>query len=124
MTGFAWNAVMASLLAVPLGLVACSSGPKQVTLKGYGPMDIQAGKPFNVQPDGLSAIWTDTVDAPKSAVPVLAGKKLPGSSVNSKGSVVSGLVPPELYAKAGSYPLYILDQATGKKSNEIMFIVK
>ncbi|MCT0219098.1 hypothetical protein KQ304_08820 [Synechococcus sp. CS-1329] len=124
MTGPARNALMASLLAIPLGLAACSPAAKQISLKGYGPLEIQAGQPFNVQPDGLSAIWADTTDAPKSAVPVLAGQKLPGSSVNSDGTLVSGLVPPELYAKPGSYPLYIVDEKTGKKSNEVMLIVK
>jgi hypothetical protein len=109
-------------------LVGCNqqapTSAAKMFLKSVGPADIQAGKTFNVQPDGSSAIWLNTQGIPKTAVPVLAGVELSGVNVRENGTLVTALVPEKLIAEPGSFPIFLLDKPSGKKSNEITFVVK
>lgn len=92
-------------------------------LKDFGPRDIYAGKDFNVQPDGMSAIWANSKNATPTTVLVLGGERL-RSTVNEDGSLVTAGVPRHLYAQKGEYSLYLFDPVTGKKSNELRFVVR
>ena len=109
-------------------LIGCQSqAPSQsskMILKSVGPDNIKAGVKFNVQPDGFSAAWLNTEGVPKTAFPVLAGVELHSVNVRDQGTLVTVLVPDKLTQAPGSYPIYLLDKATGKKSNEIRFVVK
>ena len=116
--------VVFSLLLITF-FAGCTSKQesKPLVLKKYGPEDIRAGQMFNKQPNGESAIWTETENATPTAVLVLNGISLE-SAVVSEGRVVTAVVPKNLYEKPDEYPLYLLDKKTNQKSNEIKFIVK
>ncbi len=88
-----------------------------------GPEDIKAGVVFNKQPNGESAIWTETVNASPGTILVLNGVPLK-SARREDGKLVTAFVPKELYSKPGEYPLYLLDTKTNSKSNELKFVVK
>jgi hypothetical protein len=105
-------------------LIGCQSQPTEMSLKSVGPEGIKAGAKFNPQPDGSNAIWLKTEGIPTTAVPVLAGTELPAVNVRDQGSLVTAVVPAKLTAVAGSYPLLMIDKKSGKKSNEITFVVK
>lgn len=96
---------------------------KPLVLKKFGPEDIRAGKIFNKQSNGESAIWAETENATPATVFVLNGVALE-SAPQSEGRAVSAIVPKRLYEKPGEYPLYLLDKKTNQKSNEMKFIVK
>lgn len=109
---------------VPIFVAGCQQQSAEIILKSYGPEDIRAGAPFNVQPDGKSAMWANAIGAPPSTVPVLSGVELPEVGVRDGGTMVTAIVPNNLTAKPGKYPLFLKDKATGKKSNVIDFVVK
>ena len=95
----------------------------QIVLKRFGPTDIGAGQPFNVQPSGESAIWAETMNASPYTVVVFNQTELKSVS-NKAGTLVTALVPPELFRNAGVFRLYLLDKNTGQKSNKLELIVK
>jgi hypothetical protein len=94
-----------------------------MVIKSVGPDNIKAGVKFNVQPDGVSALWLNTEGVPKTTVPVLAGLELPAVNVRDNGTLVTAVVPEKLTKVPGSFPLFLLDKSSGKKSNEIKFVV-
>ena len=118
-------------------LVACGQEPpkpqvpssvnnsvkKDIVLKSYGPENIKAGRPFIVQPNGESAMWVLGENITKDTIIVVDGVKLE-SSPNPDGKSITAFVPKKLFEKPGQYPLYLVDQITQKKSNEIKFIVQ
>lgn len=114
---------LAGSLLVGCGQQAPTDASKML-LKSVGPDNIKAGVKFNVQPDGSSALWLNTEGIPKTAVPVLAGVELPGVNVRDPGTLVTAIVPDKLTKTAGSYPIFLLDKPSGKKSNQIQFVVK
>lgn len=105
-------------------LIGCQSQPTEMIVKSVGPEGVKAGAKFNPQPDGSNAIWLTTEGIPTTAVPILAGTELPAVSVRDQGSLVTAVVPAKLTAVAGKYPLLMFDKKSGKKSNEITFVVK
>jgi hypothetical protein len=113
------------LLFVIALILGCSAKQesKPLVVKKFGPEDIRAGKIFNKQPNGESAIWAETENATPTTVFVLNGVPLE-SAPQSEGRAVSAIVPKKLYEKPGEYPLYLLDKKTNQKSNEMKFIVK
>lgn len=128
----------AIVLVFTMVIVGYSSKPEAAKQKGqapanqtqaaiylinYGPADIHAGKVFNIQPDGESAIWAHTQNATPTTVLVLNGVQL-NSIVKNNGTLVTAIVPAPLYKKAGEYPLYLLDRKSNKRSNEFKFVVK
>lgn len=119
---------LALLLVVACSVVGCSrsdkgsapAGPLELT--GYGPM-VTAGTPFNIQESGQSAMWALTRNATQSTVLVINETRL--ASVPAKdGKTVTAFVPNEVFARAGEFPMHLLDVKTGAKSNEIKFVVK
>ncbi len=96
---------------------------KPLILTGYGPEEIHAGRVFNAQPSGESAIWTLTENGTASTVLVLNGTILE-TVVYPDGKLATAIVPRELYKKPGAYSLYLLDKKTKAKSNILKLIVK
>jgi hypothetical protein len=88
----------------------------------FGPTDIKAGTDFNVQSNGVSAMWAVGENLPPSTIIVIKNTKLHGFP-GDKGSITTP-VPKELYAQRGEYPIYLLDTKTGAKSNELKFLVE
>ena len=110
-------------------IVGCSSKQEapaptlgNMVIVKFGPEVIHAGKIFNAQPNGVSAIWAQTKNATPATVLVLNGVQLK-SSVEKNGTLVTAFVPGELYEKAGEYPLYLLDTKVNQKSNDVKFVV-
>lgn len=103
-------------------------GQQQAELEivGYGPQGTEAGKSFNAQSSGESALWVKlNHPAAGSKAAIWWGSHRLDSSVS--GDVISALVPAELYANAGRVPLQV--HVTGGSSPEdkstiVYFVVK
>lgn len=79
----------------------------------WGPRDIVAGEPFNVQPDGSNALWVKTRHAPLDTVIEVGGVSL-RSSVNSAGERLMALVPAELTSQPCRLKLILRSAETGE----------
>lgn len=82
-----------------------------------GPERIIAGKAFNRQPDGSSAIWMKTSNATSWTVIIFQGHALPTTVENP--SKVTARVPEELLPAQGVAEVYLQDRLTGQVSNMI-----
>jgi peptidoglycan/LPS O-acetylase OafA/YrhL len=79
------------------------------SIVALGPSELIAGERFNVQPDGLSAMWIrlpSSVSAESSVV--FRGHKL--KSVIA-GPIVTASVPDELFRDPGEADIYVVDQS-------------
>jgi hypothetical protein len=90
-----------------------------LTLRGISPMEAVAGEPFNVQPNGESAIAASAEGATQATVIVINGTRLPTSFGSS--TYVAALVPNELLALPGVYQVYLTDGIT--ESNHLTLVV-
>jgi hypothetical protein len=102
---------------------AAPAAEKHLTIKDFGPRETKAGEGFNLQPNGVSALWFSTENATLTTVVVFNETTLP-SSIQNDGKLVTAGVPKALFGKAGESPVYLLDKATGEKSNAMKFVVK
>lgn len=75
---------------------------------------------FNVQPDGQSALVVKCERANPATVIVFNGVML--NTSYGGPSLLTALVPPGLYAKAGSYPVHLLNDFG--ESNRMQFVVE
>jgi hypothetical protein len=96
---------------------------KPLVLLNFGPSNIEAGKGFNVQPDGESALWAHGKGVTASTIITINNVPLKGYPSGEKDMITTP-VPANIYAKPGEYPFYLFDTNTGIKSNELKFIVK
>lgn len=103
--------------------VPAAAPEKHLTIKDFGPRETKAGQGFNVQPNGVSALWFNSENAPQTTVVVVNETTLP-AAVAVDGKLVTAGVPKDLFGKAGELSVYLLDKATGEKSNEMKFVVK
>lgn len=94
-----------------------------LVLLDFGPSNIEAGKGFNVQPNGESALWAHGEGVTASTIITINYVPLNGYPSGKKDTITTP-VPANIYAKPGEYPLYLFDTNTGMKSNEMKFIVK
>lgn len=88
----------------------------------WGPRNVVAGVPFNVQPDGSSAIWVSTAHAPTDTVISLRGVPLK-SSANRAGTLVTATVPPELVRHPGTLDLVLTSESTEEATDPVSFDV-
>ena len=76
-----------------------------VDIVAFGP-EIVAGRPFNVQPDGGSALWlrTSRLVPPKTAI------RLGGTTLETviNGTTLAAAVPSQITAQAGECPLVLV----------------
>jgi len=111
---------------------ATSSTPAAIDQQGqsnfqivqYGPNESSAGVAFNTQSSGQAALWVK-LDHPVSGsnAAIWWGDHRLESTVS--GNVASAVVPAELYAVAGKYPLqFRVGTGTNDKSNIVYFVVK
>lgn len=96
---------------------------KPLILYKYGPEDIFKGRPFNVQPNGESAIWVHSENATSTSVLFLDNIKL-DTYVSEDGKLVTACIPRDFYEKSGKFTLYLLDLQTNVRSNILIFEVK
>lgn len=85
------------------------------------PAKVMAGKPFQVQPDGQSAVSVTGEHFAAGSRIRLNGEAMP-TSVSDDGKTASAVVPPEKYAKPGMYPLSV-ESPSGAVSNAVPFTV-
>ena len=79
------------------------------TIQAFGPTPVVAGKPFNVQPDGSSAMWmrlSSSANAKTSIV--FRNQKL---KTVAAGNLLSARVPAELFASPGEVDIYVVDES-------------
>jgi hypothetical protein len=97
--------------------------PHTLSVVAYGPTKIKAGTPFNVQPDGSSAIWIETNPATVGEVYIVINSAR--LAAYHRDNVVTATVPAFLYKKPGVYKMYVLEttQDSSTKSQPVDFIV-
>lgn len=96
-----------------------TTGPAPQISNAY-PAGTEPGKAFNVQPDGHSAFSVSGNGFLPGAALFFNGRKLPTAFGDATG--VSGAVPAESFASAGSYPVWVVNP-DGKQSNKLIFKV-
>ncbi len=101
--------------------IGCKKAPTPLILKEIGPTTTKAGKGFNTQPGGESAIWARAVNATESTVIVWQKKELP--TFTHAEEILTAPVPREFYARPGSFEIFLLDTKTGTKSSSMVFVV-
>ena len=90
-----------------------------IAIVAFGPSPVTADTPFNVQPNGASAIWVRVDRYPEPGVQIsLNGTVLPTELM---GDVVTALVPGELTAHPGSAPLLLVGPDGSERSNTVLF---
>jgi hypothetical protein len=90
-------------------------------IKDFGPQKVEAGAAFNVQPNGLSAMWIKA-DHITDNTTIVWGEKQINTFKEPYG--VSALIPKELYASPGPVQIYLFDTKTGAKSNIVVLNIK
>jgi hypothetical protein len=108
-------------LFILLNLSGCKKEQSTLIIKEIGPTKTKAGQGFNVQPEGMSALWVIAENVTDTTFIVWDGKLLKSFKAPYG---ISAPVPEEHYAKPGSYQIYLLDTKTFAKSNSLVFIVE
>ncbi len=88
----------------------------------YDPKTTFAGQDFNLH-DGKSVIWMEVKNLKKSVIVVWEGRQLRADK-NPELTLLSFVVPKELYSEPGSYEIFLLDTETGLKSKNVYFTVQ
>ena len=111
--------------AVPVAPVNARSQPAvQVadnsSIQDFGPHEAIAGHPFNVQQNGLSAIWVrlDRPSATKSSI-VFRGQQL---DTVASANVLTASVPNELIAHEGAVEIYVADEV-GRRTSSVKMAI-
>jgi polysaccharide pyruvyl transferase CsaB len=81
--------------------------PEPLVVNRLHPSQTVAGKSFNSQASGASALVVECASATPNTVIVMGSTILQTSY--GKENLLSGLVPPELYARPGRYRVYLLN---------------
>jgi len=96
----------------------------QLLIVRHGPVIVRARTPFNVRPSGMSAMWL-RLNRPVSGTisVVINGVRVHGFH---RDDVVTLEVPPNLYRKAGAYPMYVIENDDGHstRSDTVLFLVQ
>jgi len=90
----------------------------------WGPSETAAGTPFNLQPNGKSAMWVNVsgLDVSKSVEVTIGQTK--GEDVNATEKLVTFTVDAAAYEKPGDYPVVIKELSSGRVLNVGVFKVK
>ena len=89
----------------------CKEAPSPLVLKEIGPTSTRAGKGFNTQPGGESAIWARAINATENTRIVWQETELP--TFGHAEEVLTAPVPGELYRRPGNFEIFLLDTTTG-----------
>lgn len=116
--------VPALIALMALGLLwERTQGSPRVRIVDFGPTPVTHGQPFNVQPNGVSAMWV-RIDktADSDDVLVLGGVPL---ETTRAGHVLTAFVPLSVFATPGPKPLLVQSDGTHRaRSSAVSFIVK
>lgn len=102
------NLDQAAAAGTPSATATANTTSAPLLITNWGPRSTLAGKAFNLQPDGNSALWAIVNQSlsGKTVAVELNGKPLPNVAV-SNGNAVSVEVPANLYAEKGNFNLRI-----------------
>lgn len=89
-------------------------------ISALAPAKIMAGKPFNVQPGGVSAMSVMGANLIKGSKIKLNG--LPLETASGDGSSLAAIIPAELFAKEGSFVVSV-ETPDGRATNSLPWIV-
>jgi hypothetical protein len=127
--GAALPAALTVIAFIGLGLTTSRlnnlpPAPLDVAIVAFGPTPVIHNQPFNVQPNGKSAIWVK-INKPGEAnfVLVLGDQRL---ATNVSGNLLTAVVPSNLFANPGSPPLLVeaVQKAQRHSSNSVGFPVQ
>lgn len=107
---------MAAADALPVGALVITD---------WGPRQTRAGVAFNVQQGGYAALWI-RVDRPLDGESVLVRFGDAYLEGEVSGVLVTAMVPPESYARPGSYEVRVVARGSDARrdSNEVAFTVQ
>jgi len=91
-------------------------------LKEIGPTQTNRNTPFNVQPDGGSALWARTENCENSCVIVFSDREIPAVA-NQDGALLTAQIPIELFESPGEKTVYIKKITSDKQSRTLTFKV-
>ena len=110
--------------ALALSAAGCGSNSSAaLTITQFGPDNTKVGTPFNVQPNGDSAIWIKTdIVLESNAVISIDGIPLKSTVV---GNLITAAIPPEVFGKLGTHSIAISENKGGATvtSNTVNFVV-
>jgi hypothetical protein len=89
----------------------------QIKIENWGPRETTEGTKFNLQPNGLSAMWIKIKGVsrhPKTHV-IFGGGEISGTDLAVQAAAVTFFVRDELIRKSGSYEVAIIEGNTGRK---------
>jgi hypothetical protein len=98
----------------------------QIKIENWGPQETPEGTKFNIQPNGLSAMWVKVKGVsrhPKTHV-IFGGKEISGTDLAVQDEAVTFFVRDELIQKSGSYEVAIIEGDSGRKILVGEFLVK
>ena len=99
------NKYAATLDRLHLGPFRLARAPLPVRIVAFGPTPVAHDQPFNVQPNGGSAIWVRTdKPADPADILVLGGHRL---ETTVSGNVLTAAVPSSVAAAPGAMPLLV-----------------
>lgn len=99
---------------------------KHYTLRiiDFGPKQTLAGKLFNIQANGKSAVWFKTKGILTKNVNLKWDELTLKAKVNFEKRLVSAQIPGELFEKEGRHILFLIDKKDFNSSNKVVFNVK
>lgn len=96
---------------------------KNSALIEFGPVETVRGQAFNTQKNGQSAIWARTENCAAGTCRLMFGGKSISFTSNNDGTLVTAIIPKELYQSAGEKMVYVENITSGKKSKSLKFLV-
>jgi hypothetical protein len=90
---------------------------KEVKVENWGPQETPEGTKFNIQPNGLSAMWVKVKGVsrhPKTHV-LFGGNEISGEDISVQDEAVNFIVRDELFSTPGQYEVAIIEGDTGRK---------
>jgi hypothetical protein len=98
----------------------------QTKIEDWGPQETPEKTKFNIQPNGLSAMWVKVEGVsmhPKTHVS-FGGQEISGADLAVQDEAVTFIVRDELIQKSGSYEVAIIEGDAGRKIFVGQFLVK
>lgn len=93
-----------------------------IIILNWGPNFTKAGQDFNVQENGVSALWFNVQNGTRNTVVYWDTQQLLSNS-DTLGTVITASVPKNLYRKPGDVRLHLRDTLTGNTSMNVVFII-
>jgi len=90
---------------------------KELKVENWGPRETPEGTKFNIQPNGLSAMWVKVKGVsrhPKTHVR-FGGNEISVQDIAVQDETVTFIVRDELIQKSGPYEVAIIEGDTGRK---------